>query len=267
MQETFKKLTQSPYFEKFIIGVILANAVLIGLETVPEIASQWGFQLNAAYQAILLIFILEALAKMLALAPRFWKYFENEWNIFDFTIIVLSLIPGSGSFATVARLVRILRVLRLVSVLPTLRMLVSTLLHSLPKMGGILLLLALIFYIYAVIGYHFFHENDPEKWGSLAASLLTLTQIATLDDWSSVMQNALSLSGWFWIYFVSFVIITTFVVVNLFIAIILSSLDEVRKNEFLEAMALPTQKELLNEIRQAKSALEKLEARLKKEKK
>jgi voltage-gated sodium channel len=199
---------------------------------------------------------------MIALGRGWLGYFKSGWNVFDFAVIVLSLIPASGDFATVARLVRLLRVLRLVSALPKLRLLVSTLVSSIPGMANVLLLMVLVFYIYAVAGFHFFHQHDPDKWGTLGDSMLTLFQIVTLDDWGTIMDKGMELSGWFWIYFVSFVLVGTFIVINLFIAVVINSLEEAREHELALLQAPPSQDEILRELRRTRALVEKLEARL-----
>jgi voltage-gated sodium channel len=191
VQRTCSRLVAWPGFERFIVAVILFNGVLVGVETFPEVMDRWGDELHMANHVILAVFILEALAKMIALGRGWLGYFKSGWNVFDFAVIVLSLIPASGDFATVARLIRLLRVLRLVSALPKLRLLVSTLVSSIPGMANVLLLMCLVFYIYAVAGFHFFHQHDPDKWGTLGDSLLTLFQIVTLDDWGTIMGKGM----------------------------------------------------------------------------
>lgn len=262
LQEACSRLVGWPGFERFIVAVILFNGVLVGVETFPVVMERWGDVLHMANDVILIVFILEALAKMAALGRGWLGYFRSGWNIFDFAVIVLSLIPASGDFATVARLVRLLRVLRLVSALPKLRLLVSTLVSSIPGMANVLLLMTLVFYIYAVAGFHFFHQHDPAKWATLGDALLTLFQIVTLDDWGTIMDKGMELSGWFWIYFVSFVLVGTFIVINLFIAVVINSLDEAREHELSLLLAPPSQDEILRELRRTRALVEKLEARL-----
>ena len=172
---------------------------------------------------------------MIAVAPKVQRYFQNGWNLFDFSIIVFSLLPATGQFAMIARLARLLRVMRLISTVPKLRLIVSTLIRSLPSMGHVILLMSVIFYIYAVSGYHLFHEHDPEHWRNLGISLLTLFRVVTLEDWTDVMYTAMEWHPMAWMYFVSFVVVGTFVVVNLFIAVVLNNLEEA-KHEQLEEL-------------------------------
>jgi voltage-gated sodium channel len=262
MQAFCSRIVESRVFERFIVTVILVNAVIIGVETSVEISERFGHVLHWANHLVLAIFIVEAAVKMTALGSGWYRYFASGWNVFDFAVIVLSLVPASGEFATVARLVRILRVLRLVSAMPKLRLLVATLMRCIPSMGHVLLLLSILFYIYGVMGFHFFRAADPERWGTLGAALLTLFQVVTLEGWAEVMEKAMAQHPLAWVYFVSFVVIGTFVVINLFIAVVINSLEDAREQELEQLTAPPHHTELMAELRNTRDALARLEARL-----
>ena len=255
-------VVEAPWFEPFMIGLILFNAVLIGLETDQGISDRYGQWLHFANDLILGVFIVEAMLKITAVAPRFRLYFWNGWNLFDFSIVVLSLIPATGDFALVARLVRVLRVLRLVSAVPQLRLIVATLVRSIPSMGHVILLMSVIFYIYAIIGVHFFAEQDPEHWGTLGAALLTLFQMVTLEGWVEVMDAAMEASGFAWIYFVTFVMIGTFVVLNLFIAVVINNLEQSKVEQLAELDKPVTHEDVLDELDRTRRALRELQAKL-----
>lgn len=262
MKAFAQRVVEARWFEPWMIGLILFNAVLIGLETSPDIVAAYGTWLHLGNDLILGIFIIEAVLKLAAVAPRFSLYFGSGWNLFDFSIVVLSLVPATGEFALVARLVRVLRVLRLVSTVPQLRLIVATLVRSIPSMGHVILLMSIIFYIYAVTGFHLFHEHDAEHWGTLGSSLLTLFGIVTLEGWIEVMQTAMEAHAWSWIYFVSFVLIGTFVMLNLFIAVVINNLEASKASE-LEALRDPvTHEEVLRELRRTRDALAALQGRL-----
>ena len=233
-----RALVNSVYFERIIVGLILLSALVLGLETVDFLRDEYSALMTLANRFILAVFILEALIKLVAVSPRIDRYFRDGWNLFDFTIVVLALIPATGQFAMIARLARLLRVLRLISTIPKLRLIVSTLIRSLPSMGHVVLLMSVIFYIYAVSGYHLFHDHDPVHWGNLGLSLLTLFRVVTLEDWTDVMYTAMEMHPMAWIYFVSFVVMGTFVIVTLFIAVVLNNLDEA-KHEQLESLREP----------------------------
>ena len=229
MTQYAKTIVASPLFEKLIIGLIVLTAVLIGAEAFPEWVSPTAVRyLDGLHSVILFIFILEMAVKLIALWPQPLRYFYSGWNVFDFSLIVLSLLPFTGQLALVGRLLRLLRVLRLISALPELRLLSETLMRSIPSMGSVLLLMGLLFFIYAVIGYHLFHVHDPLHWRNLAYAVLSLFRIMTLEDWTDIMYTAMELSPFYGIYFVSFVLIATFIVINLFIAVVLNNFDSVK---------------------------------------
>jgi voltage-gated sodium channel len=262
MKEFARSIVQARWFEPWMVALILLNAVIIGLETSHEVMDDYGRWLQLGNDVILGVFVLEAVLKITSVAPQFRRYFGDGWNLFDFTVVVLSFIPSTGEFALVARLVRVLRVLRLVSAMPQLRLIVATLVRSIPSMGHVLMLLAIIFYIYAITGFHLFHQHDPEHWGTLGAALLTLFQIVTLEGWVEVMEQALEFRPLAWIYFVSFVLIGTFVVLNLFIAVVVNNLEASKAAE-LEALARPvTHDDVLEELARTRDALQALQRKL-----
>ncbi|NKB81447.1 MAG: ion transporter [Nitrospirales bacterium] len=262
MKSIAHRLVNAPVFEYLIIALILLNGAILGLETSPNIVRKYGGLLSIGNHTILGMFILEAILKMTALAPQVGRYFRDGWNLFDFSVIVFSLVPATGEFAMIARLARLLRVVRLISTIQELRLIVATLVRSIPSMGHVMMLMSLIFYIYAITGYQLFHEHDPEHWRSLGIALLSLFRIVTLEDWTDIMYTAMELHPMAWIYFVSFVVVGTFVVVNLFIAVVLNNLDEA-KAERLHALQSPvTHTEIIRDLRNTQQALKQLEARL-----
>jgi len=269
----FRRITESRPFEPIIIGVILLSGIVVGIETSPALLAAWAGPLHLLDKLILAVFVVEAVLKLGARWPRPWQYFRDGWNLFDFTVVVLSLVPAAGQFALAARLLRVLRVLRLLSAVPQLRLIVTTLVKSVPRMGNVVVLLALIFYIYAVIGIHLFRDADPARWPDIGTALLTLFQVVTLEGWTDVMAQASTRHPWAWIYFLSFVIIGTFVAMNLFIAVILDSLEESRAaiigKDAAEGTAVQAAAELdadlqilQQDLRHARQALERLEQRL-----
>ena len=260
--EFAQRITNARAFEAGIVAVIIVNAALLGFGTSPSIDEQYGNWINRAYEVALAIFVLEALLKMAGSSPRVAGYFRDGWNVFDFLVIVLALIPVTGQFATIARLVRLLRVLRLVSTIRDLRLIVTALVHSIPSVGHVMLLMSIIVYIYAIIGYHLFSAHDPENWRNLGISVLTLFNIITLEGWTVVMFKAMELNPLAWLYFVSFVVVGTFVVINLFIAIIINNLDEAKLDRLRELQSPVSREELLEELRATQDALQRLEERL-----
>ncbi len=261
-QKVAERIVNSPFFEYFIIALILTSGAILGLRTVPNIADEFGNLMTWGNRVILAIFVIEAALKMLALSPKPHRYFADGWNIFDFTIIVFSLVPATGAFAMIARLGRLLRVLRLISTIEDLRLIVAALVKSIPNVGHILMLMSIIVYIYAIIGFQLFHEHDPEHWGNIGIAVLTLFEIITLEGWIDVNAKAMELNSFAWIYFVSFVIVGTFVVVNLFIAVVINNLDRAKEESLRELEAPVSRDELLRELRATQDSLRRLETRI-----
>ncbi|HYN05274.1 MAG TPA: ion transporter [Vicinamibacteria bacterium] len=226
-----RRIASSRRFQGAILVVIIANAVLIGLETSPALWERYGGLFDALNLAVQVVFVGEIAVRLLAHAPRVHRFFLDGWNVFDFTIVALSLLPVAGPFATVARLARLLRALRVVSALPELRLIVATMLRSIPSLANVVVLLGLILYVYAVVGVHLFAGVDPLHWGALPRAGLTLFEILTLEGWVDVMDASLAATPWAWVYYVSFVVLAVFVVINLFIAIVINNLETAKVEE------------------------------------
>ena len=256
------RLVESLGFEYFIIAVILANAVLLGLGTFPHIERDYGDWLHLGNRVALGIFVAEAALKMLALAPRFHRYFASGWNVFDFAVIVFSFVPTTAEFAMVSRLARLLRVVRLITMVRELRIIVSGLARAIPSVGHVMVLMSIVVYIYAIMGYHLFSEHDPQNWGSLGAAVLTLFEIITLEGWIDVMDSVRDAYPLAWLYFVSFIVLGTFVVINMVIGIIINSLEEAKANALRDSEQSTPMDELLREVRETKAALRRLQERL-----
>ena len=262
MRKFCEKIVNHSLFEKTIIVLILLNGVILGLETSAELVVKFDGILETLSGLILWVFILEASMKIIAVAPQINRYFGSGWNVFDFSVVVLSLLPATGEFAMIARLARLLRVMRLISTIPELRLIVTTLMRSLPGMMHVILLMGVIFYIYGVAGFHLYNEHDPELWGTLGLSLLTLFRVVTLEDWTDVMYTAMELNPYSWIFFVSFVVLGTFVIINLFIAVVLNNLDEAKQESLAELQKPTTKDELLKELKQTQKMLQQLQAKV-----
>jgi voltage-gated sodium channel len=256
-----RRVAESRRFQGFIIGVILANAVLVGLETSEELVARFGTAFDLLNLAILLVFVVELTIRVVAYFPRPLAFFRDAWNVFDFVIVAISLLPAGGSFATVARLARLLRVVRLISVFPELRLIVGTMLRSFGSMSGVVLLLALVVYVYAVLGYHLFHAVDPAHWGDLGLATWTLFEVLTLEGWLELREAVGAVPG-AWIYFGTYVLLAVFIVVNLFIAVILNNLESVKAEHAAEEVAEGGDAELLGRIALLRSELAEVEALL-----
>lgn len=204
---------------QFIIGLILLNALILGLETSVTVMERAGAWVFWADKIILTIFTIEVLIKLFVYGLSFWR---NPWNVFDFIVVGIALIPGSGPFSVL----RVLRLLRLVSMVPKLRFIVEALLRAIPGIGSIIGLLALVFYVFAIIATGLFRETFPEWFGSLGSSMYTLFQIMTLESWSmGISRPVMEEYPWAWAFFVPFILVATFTVLNLFIAIIVDAMQ------------------------------------------
>jgi len=263
MLDLTKRLAASKLFDNTIIALILFTALIIGIEAFPTFMTPERSALFSTLHSIVLgAFILEALIKIIAAAPKPWNYFKSGWNLFDFSLIVLSLLPIDSEFALLGRVFRLLRVLRLINAIPELRIIVETLVRSIPSMMHITILMSILFFIYAVLGFHLFHEHDPTHWRNLGYALLTLFRIVTLEDWTDVMYKAMELSPAYALYFVSFVVIGTFVVVNLFIAVVINNLDEAKYAHLKKLDHPDLHDQLMTTLVNTKSSIESLEQQL-----
>jgi voltage-gated sodium channel len=257
-----RRISDSRSFQWLIIGVILVNAVLVGLETSPDLVARYGAQFDLLNMAIIAIFVVELTIRLVSYLPRIDRFFRDGWNVFDLVIVVLSLLPAGGSFATVARLARLLRVVRLISVFPELRLIVGTMLRSLSSMGSVILLLALVMYVYAVLGYHLFGAIDPAHWGDLGLSVRTLFEVLTLEGWLELQADVLPAVPGAYLFFGTYVLLAVFIVVNLFIAVILNNLESVKAEHAAEALEGGDDGELLSRVEDLREHLGDLEALL-----
>ena len=254
-----RTLVESKRFQDFVMGVIVLTAVLMGLETSASVQAAYGPVLHVLNIIIQVIFVCELGVRLLAHGRQWGAFFRDGWNLFDFAIVTASLLPQVGAFATVARLARLLRVARLLSVSPALRLIITTMLRSIPSLGHVTLLLSLLLYVYGIIGYHLFHPHDPAHWGTLGRSLWTLFQMLTLEGWIEVQEASLRAHPWAWIYYGSYVVIAVFVVINLFIAVVLNNMETARLEHELAENRRHPRHELLARIHAASEELAQLE--------
>ncbi|WP_223421823.1 ion transporter [Tateyamaria pelophila] len=213
---------------RFIMAVIILNAITLGMETSPELMNLAGPLIIMIDRICLTIFVIEILAKLVAY--RF-NFFRNGWNLFDFVIVGVALVPGSGGLS-VLRALRILRVLRIISVAPSLRRVVEGFVTALPGMGSVFLLMALIFYIGAVMATKLFASSFPVWFGNLGLSAYSLFQIMTLESWSmGIVRPVMEIYPYAWMFFVPFIMVTTFAVVNLLVGLIVNSMQDAHAEE------------------------------------
>lgn len=265
-----KNFVESKLFTNTIIFLICVNAITLGMETNDWIMQHHGVLLISIDRFILTIFVAEILLKLYVY--RF-SFFTNGWNVFDFLIVGISIVPNSGTFA-IMRSLRILRALRLISTIPSMRRVISAIGKSLPGMSSIIGILALIFYVSAVMATKLFGQHpDPQmqEWfGNIGASAYTLFQIMTLESWSmGIVRPVMEYYPWAWKFFIPYVFITSFAVLNLFIAIIVDAMQTIHEQELAEAkeeirnVADSSIQEIKDEIRELRGAIETLSGKKK----
>jgi voltage-gated sodium channel len=259
LQAKFDRLRSNKLFEILVVSIILVSALVIGVKTypLPPLANQaivildWG---------ITFFFLAEISVRFLGESDR-RRFFHSGWNVFDTLIVVVSLIPIEDSeLALIGRLVRIFRVLRMVSIIPELRTLLNSLLAAMPQLGYVMLMMFIIFYIYAAVGSTFFATINPELWGDIAISMLTLFRVMTFEDWTDVMYETMAVYPLSWVFYLSFIFLSAFAFLNMIIGIVVNVLEEEHQKQAKEeaiAAGEPTLLELRDEIRGLRALLEK----------
>ncbi|QTV79230.1 ion transporter [Microbacterium sp. NIBRBAC000506063] len=234
-RERVGRFVLSPIVQRTIIVVILINAAVLGLETIRGLSEPAALVLHLLDKICLGIFVVEIALKLYAQRLRF---FRDAWNVFDFLVVGVALIPGSDGLA-VLRALRVLRVLRLVSVVPALRRVVDALMRAIPGIASIAVLLVIIFYVGAVMATTLFGDHFPELFGSLGTSLFSLFQVTTLDNWSSIAREVATVLPWAPFFFVPFVLVSALTVLNLFIAVIVDAMQGIDRERADASPAVP----------------------------
>ena len=244
--ENVKKFIESDGFTRFVMILIVANAITLAMETSPSVVAAVGPALFLFDTIVLAVFVIEIFLK---LAVYRWRFFLSGWNVFDLVIVAIALVPASGPL-TVLRALRILRVLRLVSLMPQMRRVVDSLLHSLPGMASIGMLLSVVFFVGAVVSTKLFGAHHPGYFGTLGDSLFTLFAIMTLEGWAEIAREVQTTHPQAYLFFVPFIVISVFAVLNLFIAVLTNSMQEMQKIELQaeEAIARRQSGELMGEL-------------------
>lgn len=219
-QDKFLTIRSNKAFELTVIAIIIVSALMIGASTY-DMDPRWMSLIYILDTGITIFFLVEIIIRMLG-EKYFFRFFKNAWNVFDFLIVSVSLLPIDDSeMVLLARLIRIFRVLRLVSIIPELRVLINSLLIAIPRMGYVLVLMFIIFYIYAAVGSFMFEKINATLWGDISISMLTLFRVSTFEDWTDVMYETMHVYAWSWVYYLTFIFLTTFVFMNMMIGIIL----------------------------------------------
>src|SRR5687768_13953752 len=262
-----RRIADSHRFQAFIMGVIVANAVTLGLGTY-EFSSGVDSTLTSLDEVFLGIFVVELAIRITAYGRRPQDFFRDGWNVFDFVVIALAFAPGLRDNVTLLRLARLLRVVRLVSVMPDLRILVRAMTRSIAPITSLALLTVLLMYIYGMVGWILFHEEIPDQWGNIGESMLSLFQILTLENWPQYLEAGQAVHPTSWIFFVSYILIASFLVINILIAIVINSMDEVHdaeraaEREKIEEEVASGDGSVADRLAAIRDAIDKLETQL-----
>ncbi|MEO9870952.1 ion transporter [Ekhidna sp.] len=231
LRDRLKDFFESGFFQSFITSLIIINSVLIGLETSDYVMVHYGEIIDLIDLTILALFSIEIILKLFVYRLNFFK---NGWNIFDFMVVAVSLVPAAGSFS-IFRALRIVRTLRLLKSIPKLRLIIESLIKSLPSIGWIVVLLSIVFYVYSVIGVNLFGEMYPKYFGDMGKAFYTLFQVMTLESWSSAVARPIiegvPFAG---VFFITFILIATYTTLNIFIAIVVNTMNEVSLKDLKE---------------------------------
>ncbi|WP_415846213.1 ion transporter [Stutzerimonas zhaodongensis] len=219
-----ERFMERPAVQRGILLLIVINAAILGMQTSASLVASWGELLTSLDTLILGIFVVEIAARIYIHRTAF---FRDPWSLFDFTVVAIALVPASGPLS-ILRALRVLRVMRMVTMVPSMRRVVGALLSAIPGLGSIAMVLALVFYVSAVIATGLFAAEFPEWFGSLGRSVYTLFQVMTLESWSmGIVRPLMEVFPYAWVFFIPFILIATFTMLNLFIAIIVNAMQTV----------------------------------------
>ncbi len=252
-----KVTRDSRWFSNLTTIIIIVYASVLGFKTLEEASQPYGNILYIFDWIITIYFIVEIAIKMIA-EEKWTNYFKSGWNIFDFFIVAVTLIPlENSSFAAIARLMRVFRILRLFTARPELKKIIDMLIKAVPSIVDIVILMFIIFYIYAIIGSFVFQDLKSGLWNDFLVSMLTLFRILTFEDWTDVMYEAMEIYPWAWVYFVSFVIIAAFVFFNLFVAVIIGEMQKLQDSDMKKEIHEEHEKIelLLREVQELKALI------------
>jgi len=254
-----RDLLERPGTEHTIMALILINAALLGLETWPAAKLAGGGLIGALDRVLLAVFVVEIAARLVVHRTAFWR---DPWSVFDFVVVAIALVPASGPLA-VLRALRVLRVLRLLTLVPSMRRVVGALLAAIPGLGSIALVLLILYYVFAVIATNLFAAAFPDWFGHIGRSLYTLFQIMTLESWSmGIARPVMAQFPYAWLFFVAFILVATFTMLNLFIAIIVNAMQSYTDGESQGDTAEQGEASVREELRALRVQIERLSASL-----
>ncbi len=256
------RLVDSSAFAAAVVAVILANALVLGLQTYPGLDRRYGDTLDLLNGIFLAFFVVEILLRIASYLPRPWRFFLDGWNVFDFLAVGLAFAPGLSENATVLPLARLARIVRVVHLLPDVRVLITAVVRSLPPLGSMAILTTLILFIYGMVGWQLFGDEQPQHWGTIGQAMLTLFVMLTLENFPQYMERGMEIHPWSWVFFVSFILVAAFIVINVLIGIVLNSMEEARELARRESLSPDEAVPVLERIEYLRSALNELEQEL-----
>lgn len=256
-----KNVRDSRWFSNLTTSIIIFYASVLGFETLDTVAQPLGDFLHVLDYLVTIYFVIELIIKMTA-EDKFLNFFKSGWNLFDFVIVMITLMPlENSSFAAIARLLRVFRVLRLFTARPELKAIIDMLIRAIPSIVDIVILLFIIFYIYAIMGSFIFADMPSGLWDNFLVAMLTLFRVFTFEDWTDVMYETMEVYPWSWVFFISFIIIAAFVFFNLFVAVIIGEMQKIQDKQVKDEIHEDSRKidMLLKEVRELRKKIEEKE--------
>jgi voltage-gated sodium channel len=235
MTDLCRRIVDSRWFDPLILVVIFVNAVSLGLETYDSIAASIGDELHTLNDVTLGVFVVELAIRFGATGPNPRRFFSSGWNVFDFVVIAASFLPGLRANATLLRLVRLARIVRAIRLLPDLRVLTVAVGRSIPGVASLAVITLLLVYVYGMVGWVIFNESDPANYGNIGQAMVTMFILLTLENLPTYIEEGQEVSDWTLLFYVSYVLVASFLIFNLFIGIVINSMEEARTIELHRA--------------------------------
>ena len=256
------RIADSDAFNFAILGVILANAVVLALETYDSVVREAGGLLDVLNEAFLWVFVAELLIRFLAVSANPRRFFRSGWNVFDFVVVAAAFVPGLRENATLLRLARLLRIVRIFRLLPDLRVFVVAVARSLPAVGTLALMTVVVVFLYGMVGWVLYDDGDPEHFGDIGEAMLTMFVGLSLENLPDSIERGRAITAWTVPFYVSFALLAAFLLFNLFIGIVINSLEEARAIELARMQAEdndPHDRVLAERVRELRRIVDELE--------
>jgi voltage-gated sodium channel len=226
-----RRIASDARFDALMLGVITLNAIVLGAETYDSVEHRYGDALHTLNDVFLGAFVVELAIRIVACWPRPVDFFRSGWNVFDFVVVTASFLPGLRENATLLRLLRLARIVRAVRFLPDLRVIFAAVIRSVPGVSSLALMTLLLVYLYGMVGWLIFHDSDPESFGNVGEAMVTMFVLLTLENLPTYIERGQELSNWTLLFYLSYVLVASFLIFNLFIGIVINSMEEARAEE------------------------------------